>query len=103
MKGVMKNNMSNDKQQTAVEWYAGRVHEIERMLQIGAISVIGYYEFLTKAVQRAKEMEKEQRGYTKEDVLKAGEMGEINHHDTKHIVSYLDEARDFNETYGGTE
>jgi hypothetical protein len=31
--------------------------------------------------------------YTKEDVLKAGEMGEVNHHDVKHIISYLDEAK----------
>ena len=41
----------------------------------------------------AKEMEIEQMGYTKEDVIKAGEMGEVNHHDTEHIVSYLDEAK----------
>ena len=44
----------------------------------------------------AKEMEIEQMGYTKEDVIKAGEMGEINHHDTEHIVSYLDEAKQVN-------
>ena len=34
--------------------------------------------------------------YTKEDVLKAGEIGEINHHDYKHIVSLLDEAKELN-------
>jgi hypothetical protein len=44
----------------------------------------------------AKETEIEQRGYTKADVIKSGEMGEINHHDTEHIVSYLDEAREIN-------
>jgi hypothetical protein len=54
-----------------------------------------------KLLQQAKAMEKEQIGYTKEDVLTAGEMGEINTYDTKHIVSYLDEAKQFNETYGG--
>lgn len=32
--------------------------------------------------------------YTKEDVLIAGEIGEINHHDYKHIASLLAEARD---------
>jgi ABC-type Na+ transport system ATPase subunit NatA len=53
--------------------------------------------------EQAKEMEKEQIGYTKEDVLKAGEMGEINHHDTKHIVSYLDEAKHYNETFNNKE
>jgi hypothetical protein len=45
---------------------------------------------------QAKAIEKEQRGYSKEDVLKAGEIGEINHHDYKHIVSLLDEAREIN-------
>lgn len=37
-----------------------------------------------------------ERMYSKEDVLKAGEIGEINHHDYKHIVSLLDEAKDIN-------
>ena len=32
--------------------------------------------------------------YTKEDVLIAGEIGEINHHDYKHIASLLEEARE---------
>lgn len=32
--------------------------------------------------------------YTKEDVLIAGEIGEINHHDYKHLASLLAEARD---------
>jgi hypothetical protein len=60
----------------------------------------GFAEVITEEeIQQAKEMEKEQIGYTKEDVLKAGEMGEINHHDTKHIVSYLDEAKHYNETF----
>ena len=34
--------------------------------------------------------------YTKDDVLRAGEIGEINHHDYKHIVSLLDEAKKIN-------
>jgi hypothetical protein len=81
--------MTNNKQQTTVDW-------IEQEMLKPNLS-------MKEILEQAKEKEKEQRGYTKEDVLKAGEMGEINHHDTKHIVSYLDEARDFNETYGGTE
>lgn len=45
-------------------------------------------------------MEKEQIEtlYTKEDVLKAGEIGEINHYDYKHIVSLLDEAKAINQS-----
>jgi hypothetical protein len=42
------------------------------------------------------EMEKEQIGYTKEDILLAGKLGEINHYDTKHIVSWIDEAKEIN-------
>lgn len=49
------------------------------------------------------ELEKEQQGYSKADVIKAGEMGEINHHDVNHIISYLDEAKEFNKTYGGNK
>jgi hypothetical protein len=49
-----------DKQQTAVEWYAGKVHDLQVAKDFGAISVTEYYEKLTKAVQQAKEMEKEQ-------------------------------------------
>ena len=51
--------MSN-KQQLAVEWYANKIHEIERMLEVGAITLVAYYEFLAKAINQAKEMEKEQ-------------------------------------------
>jgi uncharacterized metal-binding protein len=52
--------MTNNKQQTAVEWYAGKVHDLQVAKDFGAISVTEYYEELTKAVQQAKEMEKEQ-------------------------------------------
>jgi hypothetical protein len=80
---------------TAVNWL------IENLLINGLIRLTkeehGLYKELTGL---AKQMEKEQRGYSKEDVLKAGEIGEINHHDYKHIVKLLDEARVINETYG---
>jgi hypothetical protein len=49
------------------------------------------------------EKEKEQIGYTKADVIKAGEMGEINYLDTLHIVTYLDEAKKYNETLNTKE
>jgi 1,4-dihydroxy-2-naphthoyl-CoA synthase len=52
--------MSNNKQQTAVEWYAGRQHDLEGLRDVGAISPIEYYEQLTQALQQAKEMQKEQ-------------------------------------------
>jgi hypothetical protein len=34
--------------------------------------------------------------YNKEEYLFAAELGEVNHHDAKHVVSMLDEAREFN-------
>ena len=87
--------MSNNKQQTAVEW---QYIELSKFLT-------GFSEFTQKSdiLIKAKEMEKEQIGYTKQDVIKAGEMGEINYLDTLHIVTYLDEAKQFNETYGGNK
>ena len=82
--------MTNNKQ-TAVEWLIQELQKRDMDVLIRDLH------------HQAKEMEKEQIGYTKEDVLTAGEMGEINTHDTKHIVSYLDEAKQFNETYGGNK
>ena len=78
--------MSN-KKQTAVDWFFS---ELQRMQYF-----IG--NDMLQAYKDAKEMEKHQQGYTKEDVIKAGEMGEICYLDTEHIVSYLDEAREANE------
>jgi hypothetical protein len=34
--------------------------------------------------------------YTKEEYLCAAELGEVSYHDAKHVVSLLDEAREFN-------
>ena len=80
------------KNQTAVQWL------------VSILNKQGFAPVLTdEEIQQAKEMEKEQIGYSKEDVLTAGEMSEINTYDTKHIVSYLDEAKQFNETYGGNK
>jgi hypothetical protein len=88
--------MSKDKQ-TAVEWLEKNMCEhieYKPTLEIQRIR---------KKIQQAKEMEKEQIGYTKADVIKAGEMGEINYLDTLHITTYLNEAKKFNETYGGNK
>jgi hypothetical protein len=82
--------------QTAVDWL---VQELSKKGDYG----LGFYLEHKDEIIQAKEMEKEQMGYTKEDVLKAGEMGEINHHDTKHIVSYLNEAKQYNETFNTNE
>ena len=74
--------------QTAVEWLFLMLNNPNRD-----------QEFANKLLLKALEMEKQQVGYTKEDVLKAGEIGEINHYDYKHIVSLLDEAKEYNNKF----
>jgi hypothetical protein len=81
--------MNNEKQQTAVDWL------VEELLNGKSL--------MPSIIEQAKQMEKEQKHYTKADVIKAGEMGEINYLDTLHIVTYLDEAKKYNETYGGNK
>jgi len=56
------------------------------------------YVSFGEKLEQAKEMEMKQISYTKEDVIQAGRMGEIHHGDVLHIVSYLDEAKHYNET-----
>jgi hypothetical protein len=86
--------MSN--KQTAVEWLSEQFDSIVELYP-------SQFERVNRAIEQAKEMEMEQIGYTKADVIKAGEMGEINYLDTLHITTYLDEAKKINETYGGNK
>jgi hypothetical protein len=90
--------MNRETKQTALDIF------IERLRYLGYLNNENYdTPQVFQEIIQAKEMEKEQIGYSKKDVLKAGELGEINHIDTKHIVSYLDEAKQHNETYGGNK
>jgi hypothetical protein len=77
--------------QTAVEWLITELEKYEKG--------ISEYFSIPAIHNAAYRMEKEQMGYTNEDVLRAGEMGEICYLDTEHIVSYLDEAKHHNETF----
>jgi hypothetical protein len=52
--------MTNNKQQTAVEWFSVRRDVLEIEVRLGKLSPIEYAEELTKAEKQAKEMEKEQ-------------------------------------------
>jgi len=95
--------MSNEKEKTAVEWLFQETLGITLQLTNKRISHRNWELQMVKLLDKAKEMEKEQIGYTKADVIKAGEMGEINYLDTLHITTYLDEAKQYNETYGGNK
>jgi hypothetical protein len=87
--------MSN-KQLTAVQWYAGRSHDIERLLKLGAISIVEYYEEQIKAVQQAKEMEKKQHKKTWLD--------STSQFDNAAEMTFKKDFDDhYNETYGGGE
>jgi hypothetical protein len=52
--------MKSNKQQTAVDWFSVRRDVLEIEVRLGKLSPIEYAEELTKAEQKAKEMEKEQ-------------------------------------------
>jgi hypothetical protein len=52
--------MTNNKQQTAVDWFSVRRDVLEIEVRLGKLSPIEYAEELTKAEQQAKEMEKQQ-------------------------------------------
>jgi flagellar biosynthesis/type III secretory pathway protein FliH len=52
--------MTNNKQQTAVEWFSVRRDVLEIEVRLGKLSPIEYAEELTKAEQQAKEMEKDE-------------------------------------------
>jgi hypothetical protein len=49
--------MTNNKQQTAVEWFSVRRDVLEIEVRLGKLSPIEYAEELKKAEQQAKEME----------------------------------------------
>jgi 1,4-dihydroxy-2-naphthoyl-CoA synthase len=85
--------MSNDKQQTAVEWFAGRQYDLESLRDVGAISIVLYYEQLTQAVQQAKEMAKEQ-------IINAFWNGDNTDCTSEQNVKEFAEQY-YNETYGG--
>jgi len=84
-----------DKQQTAVEWYAGKVHDLQVAKDFGAISVTEYYEELTKAVQQAKKMQKNQMIAFAEESINY-----LNNKDCR-LLTHFDRIEDFyNTKYG---
>jgi hypothetical protein len=83
-------------EQTSIEWF---LRELIKNNMISLSKEQAEENILGNLFIKAKEMDEEQRGYTKEDVLKAGEIGEINHHDYKHIASLLDEAKEINKIH----
>ena len=83
--------MTNNKQQTAVEWFSVRRDVLEIEVRLGKLSPIEYAEELTKAEQQAKEMEKER-------IIDAHYEGQCNQ--TEGYPLQIAEQY-YNKTYGG--
>ena len=84
--------MTNNKQQTAVEWYIIKRDEIEIQTRINQISANEYEQELIKAEQQAKALHKQ-------EIKNAFTNGFISSRGSNRIA---DETF-YNETYGGGE
>ena len=84
--------MSNNKQQTAVEWYIIQRDEIEMKIRLMLICANQYEQELTKADEQAKAMHKE-------EVTKAWQKGDGQFDKVADKMS----LEYYNETYGGGE
>ena len=79
--------MTNNKQQTAVEWYGIQLGMLFRQYHIGRISITEFHTKRFEFEEQAKEMEKEQTmNFALEYMMQS-----------KPVVDY------YNETYGGNK
>jgi hypothetical protein len=86
--------MTNNKQQTAVEWYIIKRDEIEMKIRSMLICANEYEQELIKADEQAKEMEKEQ-------IAKAFDDGDYNYHYSRKTGDDFEDGKEyFNEVYG---
>jgi hypothetical protein len=90
--------MTNNKQQTAVEWFSVRRDVLEIEVRLGKLSPIEYAEELTKAEQQAKEMERQRMINFTEDWYFNGFPLEGGGGDVEETIE-----QHYNETYGGGE
>ena len=84
--------MTNNKQQTAVEWYDNEIGKLFDQFLMGKIKIYDFQNQRLKLEKQAKEMEKEQ-------IKKAVNFGD----ERGNIVSYSTAEQYYNETYGGGE
>jgi hypothetical protein len=88
--------MTNNKQQTAVEWFSVRRDVLEIEVRLGKLSPIEYAEELTKAEQQAKEMEKER-------IETAYNKGTVHGIDYPESILPITGEQYYEQTYGGGE
>jgi hypothetical protein len=84
--------MTNNKQQTAVNWFSNQAYELFEQYSEGNFDRIALNKLMLKATEQAKEMEKEQ-------IIKAIYSNFIYH---ENRISTIGEQY-YNETYGGGE
>ena len=87
--------MTNNKQQTAVEWYIIKRDEIEMKIRLMLICANQYEQELTKADEQAKEMEKEQ-------IINSFWNGDNTDCTSEQNIEEFAEQY-YNETYGGNK
>jgi hypothetical protein len=85
--------MTNNKQQTAVEWLMNQALSGTKNTKTGCLHI----EFPNKALQQAKEMEKEQ-------IAKAFDDGDYNYHYSRKTGNDFENGEEyFKELYGGNK
>jgi hypothetical protein len=87
--------MTNNKQQTGVEWYSRRLFEIEIAHNQGVINSDVYLKSKTHALEQAKAMEKERI----ETAYNKGTMHGIDYPESTLPITG---EQYYNETYGGS-
>jgi hypothetical protein len=82
--------MSNNKQQTAVEWYIIKRDVLEIEVRLGKLSANEYEQELIKAEQQAKEMEMEQKANTWNNAINAVEKDKWESFEQYYNKTYAD-------------
>ena len=86
--------MTNNKQQTAVEWYIIKRDEIEMKIRLMLICANEYEQELIKADEQAKEIGKEQ-------IAKAFDDGDYNYHYSRKTGNDFEDGKEYyQEVYG---
>jgi hypothetical protein len=90
--------MTNNKQQTAVEWYIEMLLNLDYEYAEGLITLGIYTERKNSLKQQAKEMEKEHHATTWDKA-----MDNLDARGGNIVRAYVDFDEYYNETYGGGE
>ena len=88
--------MSNETKQTAVQWYAERLYDLEMAYNQGVIKTNTYIKGKREAVEQAKAMEKEKMIEFAQEVFR-NRYNQI----TQSLGNIADDI--YNETYGGNK